>query len=220
MNISKITPEGCRHIARQMLVLTLLASPLMGCALANVAGDAPPALYVLTVPDTHVADTQLAAAKPAILVGRFAAPAAIDTARIVYQPAPTEVKYYAAARWSDTAPSMIHDLMVEALDHSAQALVMGNRSLALSSDYELVGDIRQFGARPKADGSTEVDVVLAARLVRSSDRAIISSRSFQSVVASEGRGMEPVIAAFNQALQTNLADMTGWVLATASTDKR
>lgn len=220
MNMSKIKMERCRPFARRMLVLAMMTSPLMGCALANVASEAPPELYVLTIPDTLISETQVVSQKPAILVSNFTAPAAIDTTRIVYQPSATEVKYYAGARWSDTAPSMIHGLMVEALDHSGQALVMGNRNLALSSDYEMVGDIRQFAARPTASGTTEVNVVLMVRLVRSSDRQIIGSRSFQSIVASDGGGMPPVIAAFNQALQTNLADMTGWVLATASTDKR
>lgn len=208
-----------RHPLREFTLFSILAIGLSGCALANVAGETAPELYVLSAPVLEPLPTGTATTKPTMLVGDFAAPAAIDTTRILYQPTPNEVKYYAGARWTDSVPKMVHGLLVETLDKSGGAVALDDRSLALKSEFELVGDIRRFGASPNAEGKSVVDVAMIVRLVRASDRSIVDARSFEASATTKGSGMKPVIAAFDEALGKTVTDITAWAIATASTAK-
>lgn len=219
MTMKDCTQMKSRLSMRKFALLSSLALGLSGCALANVAGDAAPDLYVLSAPTLESLPAGSLTAKPTMLVGEFSAPATIDTARILYQPNATEVKYYAGARWTDSVPKMVHGLLVETIDKSGGAIALDDRSLALKSDFELVGDIRRFGASPNAEGKTVVDVAINVRLVRSSDRSIVDGRSFEASVATNGSGMKPVIEAYNTALGKTIGDIAAWAVASASTGK-
>lgn len=219
MTMKDCTQMNSRQPMRKIVMLSILALGLSGCALANVAGDAAPDLYVLSAPTLDPLPAGGQTSKPTMLVGEFSAPASIDTARILYQPTANEVKYYAGARWTDSVPKMVHGLLVETIDKSGGAVALDDRSLALKSDFELVGDIRRFGASPNAEGKSVVDVAIIVRLVRSSDRSIVDGRSFEASAATKGSGMKPVIDAYNEALGKTVGDITAWAVSAASTGK-
>lgn len=208
-----------RQLPRKFAMLSILALGLSGCALANVASDAAPDLYMLSAPTLEALPADSQTSKPTMLVGEFSAPASIDTARILYQPNANEVKYYAGARWTDSVPKMVHGLLVETIDKSGGAVALDDRSLALKSDFELVGDIRRFAASPDAEGKSIVDVAVIVRLVRSSDRSIVAGRSFGASATTQGSGMKSVIDAYDAALGKTVSDITAWAIAAASTGK-
>ena len=202
--------------AARFLLLAFAALPLGACALADVASGPAPSLYVLTAPEAAAAGS---CAGTQLIVEEFSAPAAIDTARIVYKPSPNEIAYYAGARWADRAPRMIASLLVETLaDSGAFAAVVGPET-SVRSDFALLGDIRAFEAYrdPSAGlgaGATKVKVSLFVRLVRMRDRAIVSSEVF-TAEAPAGSGMDAIVAAYDAALGKVLGDIGQWAAARA-----
>lgn len=200
-------------LARFALLAAGLA-PLGACALADVASGPAPSLYVLTAPAAELpATAQVTQAQ--LVVEEFSAPAAIDTTRIVFQPSPNEIKYYAGARWSDRAPSMIASLLVETLTDTGRfpaVIGPGNR---VRADLALVGDIRTFAAyKPEGagfgEGAANVRVALFVRLVNVRDRSIVASREFSTEAPSAGIGMEGIVGAYDAALDTVLSEIAVW----------
>ncbi|HEY4343070.1 MAG TPA: ABC-type transport auxiliary lipoprotein family protein [Parvibaculum sp.] len=192
-------------------IVFLLAGSLGGCALANVASDPAPQLFTLTSAHPNAAGT---AATPTaqILVDDFSATAAVDTARIVFQPSANELKYYADARWTDRAPQMIQTLMIETLENSGRFASVAARGSEIRGDYVLKGDIRQFAAEANGEQTT-VRIDFFTRLVRIGDRSIVASRDFNVTVPVTGSGIASVVAAYDAALRQNLSEIMLWTLA-------
>lgn len=193
-------------------IVFLLMGPLGGCALANVASEPPPQLFTLTA-----AHPNAVAGEPSarILVDEFSAPAAVDTARIVFQPNPNEIKYYADARWTDRAPAMIQALAVETLENSGRFMSVSPRGSEIRGDFVLTGDIRQFAGEANGE-ETVARVDFFARLVRIDGRSIVASRDFNVGVPVTGSGIASVVAAYDAALRQNLSEIMLWTLAETS----
>ena len=198
------------------LCVMLAVSPLGACALADVASGPPPSLYVLKAPASGEAQPG-GMVTAQIVVEDFAAPAAIDTTRIVFQPGENEIAYYAGARWSDRAPRMISALLVETLAQTGKFPAIVGPGSTARMDYALVGDIRSFSARRDAaaglgQGTTRVRVAFYVRLLRARDRSIVAAREFTSEADAPGSGMANVVAAYDAALGTVLAEIADWTL--------
>jgi cholesterol transport system auxiliary component len=201
-----------KRFAKLGLIL-LLAAPLGACALADVASGPAPRLFTLT--SAHPTPPASAGPKIALQISELSAPAAIDTTRIVFQSSPNEIKYYAEARWSDSAPRMIQMLAAETLQDSNGFASVSARGSDLNGDYALIGEIRQFAAEAgqgtKAD-DVGVRVDLFMRLVRVEDRKIVASRDFNVSVPVTGSGIASVVAAYDAALRSVLDGITLWTL--------
>lgn len=188
-----------------------LMAALSGCALANVASEPAPQLFMLTAAHPNAAGAAVAPAAN-LLVDDFSATAAIDVPRIAFQPNPNEIKYYAGARWSDRAPQMIQSLMVETLENSGRFAFVAARGSEIRGDYLLKGDIRQFAAEAKGE-QTSVRVDFLVRLIRIDDRSILASRDFNVSVPVTGSGIASVVAAYDAALHQNLNEIMLWASA-------
>lgn len=205
-------PSMFGKIARGVLLAVLIA-PLGACALADVASGPPPSLYVLTAPSP---DTPAARIDAQLVVEEFSAPAALNTSRIVFQPSPNEIKYYAGARWADRAPAMIASLLVETLSDTGRFSAVVGPGNQARTDISLIGDIRAFGAFRDADaglgdGATKVRVALFVSLVNARDRRVVASREF-SAEAPAGSGIDGIVAACDTALDTVLTEIAGWTV--------
>ncbi|MDO8288953.1 MAG: ABC-type transport auxiliary lipoprotein family protein [Parvibaculum sp.] len=191
--------------------LVALGAALSGCALANVASEPAPQLFTLTAaPMAAVALPADSASKSvSILVDEFAASAALNTARIAFQPNPNELKYYAGARWADLAPLMIQALTVETLQSSGAFASVAARGTEIRGDFILKGDVRQFAAETAGE-TTQVRVALFIRIVSRTDHSVLASKSFEAVTPLEGRGMESVVGAAQKSLSAVLTEVTLW----------
>lgn len=197
-------------------VVAFAMLPLGACALASIASEPAPDLYVLTAASPE-APAGAANALAQVVVEEFAAPAAVDSSRIVFQPSPNEIKYYAGARWSDRAPRMIAALTVETLHNTGRFPAVIGSGGGARTDLALTGDIRRFSAARAAQQglgppATEARVVFFARLLRASDRSIVASREFSATVPAASGKMADIIAAYDAALGQVLAEMALWTL--------
>ena len=188
----------------------VLAMGLQACALATVGIVAPPDIYVLTTPDID-----LGADRPRLslllVVDEPYAPAALDSNRVVYQPSPNEIRYFANARWSDRVPQMVQVLLVDLLDRSGKFQAVGRRAAGMRSDYLVRLSILTFGAETGGTEAETVRVVLNAQLVRRFSDEIVAGRRFETVAQLEGKGMINVVGAFDRATSAALGDIAAWI---------
>lgn len=182
---------------------------LAGCA-ALVPGDAPQ-LYVLSPKSSfeeslpHV-DWQLIVELPVAAAG-------LNTTRIAVSRTPLTMEYYARANWTDRAPVLVQTLLIESFENSGKIVSVGRESIGLRSDYVLKTELREFEA--VEDGTrTLAHVRLNAKLIKMPERSIIATTTVERKVPVEIRGIDGVVAAFDDALGKVMRRIVEWTLTT------
>ena len=191
-------------------VFCALGATLGGCALVDIANSPAPQFFTLTA--APAASDEGAPSPAMILVDDFTASAALNSARIAYQPNPNELKYFAGARWIDLAPLMVRNLTVETLENSHRFASVAARGAEIRGDYVLKGDIRQFAAEG-ADGKLQVRIDFFMRVVSNVNRTVVAAKDFTAVEPVEASGIASIVTAYDKALARNLAAITDWTAA-------
>jgi cholesterol transport system auxiliary component len=138
--------------------------------------------------------------------------ALLDSQRIAVRPSPDRLQTYKGARWADTAPEMVQLALVEAFEDSGKIEAV-SRWGGGRGDFGLYTDLRSFETVYEG-GQPRVVVEIQARLVQFRDgRGLVAARRFRTEVAPAGAEIEPVVAAFGEALSGIGADIVGWSLA-------
>ncbi len=189
-----------------------LAVVLSGCeGLVPALGGPPANLYTLTPKNTFTKELQRV--RWQLVVDEPLASGGLNIDRIALRHSPTELKYFARARWTERAPRMVQTLMVESFENSGAIVAVGRKAIGLRSDYNLITELREFQAEYfESDGVPTVRVRLNAKLVKQPRRAIVASRTFESTIKSEGKAMRHVIRAFDQALGKVLRHTVEWTI--------
>ena len=189
-----------------------LAVVLSGCEGLVPALSGPPAnLYTLTPKNTFTKELQRV--RWQLVVDEPLASGGLNIDRIALRHSPTELKYFARARWTERAPRMVQTLMVESFENSGAIVAVGRKAIGLRSDYNLITELREFQAEYfESDGVPTVRVRLNVKLVKQPRRAIVASRTFESTIKSEGKAMRNVIRAFDQALGKVLRHTVEWTI--------
>ncbi|MDP6564168.1 MAG: ABC-type transport auxiliary lipoprotein family protein [Alphaproteobacteria bacterium] len=198
------------HWWTAVAALTLLA--LAGCeSFLPKFGGPPPNLYTLTPKSTFAED--LPTVTWQLVVEEPVASGGLNTDRIALRDSPTEVDYFARARWTERAPRMVQTLLVESFENSKRIVAVGRQAIGLRSDYNLKTELREFQAEYfEAGGLPSARVRLNAKLVKQPKRAIVASHTFQAVVKAKGSDMSHIIKAFDGALGKVLRDIVEWSL--------
>jgi cholesterol transport system auxiliary component len=189
-----------------------LALGLAGCAglLQDLGGPAPN-LYTLTPKSTFSKGLPRVAWQ--LVVEEPIASGGLNVERIALRAVPTELKYFARARWTERAPRMVQTLLVESFENSGAIVAVGRKAIGLRSDYNLKVDLREFQAEYfDADGIPTIRVRLNAKLVQQPLRTIIASKTYEAAIKAEGTDMQQVILAFDKALGKVLRRTVEWTL--------
>ncbi len=196
------------------LAVATMAFGLLGCdsLIPNLTG--PPAnLYTLTPKSTFASG--LPKVTWQLVVEEPVASGGLDVDRIALRASPTELKYFARARWTERAPRMVQTLLVESFENSEAIIAVGRKAIGLRSDYNLITELREFQAEYfGTDGIPTIRVRLNAKMVQQPRRAIVASRTFESSIKSEGKNIKQIIRAFDQALGKVLRHAVEWTLKT------
>jgi cholesterol transport system auxiliary component len=195
-------------VRRISLFLTLLV--LGGCSASNLlapSGD-PAKLYTLNAPQT-VASSAVAAHWQ-LLIAMPDAPLEVNSVRIAIAPSPTRIDYYANVAWADRPPAMLQDMLLESFDRSGRIAAVQRQSGGLKSDFVLTCELRDFQVEA-GPGDPVAHIRIAARLVRSRDRTIVATRSFESATPASGN-FDGAIAAFDSGLKSMLPQIVDWTL--------
>ena len=199
-------------ILLKVFAAVYLAVALSGCeGLVPRLGGPPANLYTLTPKNTFTKELQRV--RWQLVVDEPLASGGLNIDRIALRHSPTELKYFARARWTERAPRMVQTLMVESFENSGAIVAVGRKAIGLRSDYNLITELREFQAEYfEPDGVPTVRVRLNAKLVKQPRRAIVASRTFESTIKSKGKAMRHVIRAFDQALGKVLRHTVEWTI--------
>lgn len=187
----------------------------LGIALAGCSGSLlpppppPPDLYRLSPAEDTPSPGPPVTAQ--ILVGAISAPGALDTVRIALSASPTRLEYFASAEWTDRAPVIFQNLLLDTLTRSGRFTRVAHRSLALHADYLVVGALRHFEADYRAGATPQIMVTVDLQLVRMSDGNIVAERRFTAVAPASQNTVPAVVDAFDVASHHVLGDVPSWL---------
>jgi len=191
--------------------LAFAALLLAGCGGILPNSGPAPDMFTLTPKNTFRPD--LPAVAWQLVVEEPLASGGVDTNRIVIQPSPVEIKFYADARWSERAPRLVQTLLVESFENSKKIVAVGRQTVGLRSDYNLKSELREFQAEV-FDGSKTptVRVRLTAMLVKQPRQEIVASQSFEFTEKARSGAIGDVVLAFDEALGKAMRRAVEWTL--------
>ncbi|MBB5214850.1 ABC-type transport auxiliary lipoprotein family protein [Parapusillimonas granuli] len=202
-----------RPAARLAVVLSTLL--LTACSLVPKAES--PSVYLL--PATPGAPANAAGAPaPLPLTLRVATPysgAILDSTRIMVVPeGTTQIQAYAGARWSDRAPALLRDRLVDVLrERNGFRDVAGARNNA-RADLELRSELLAYQVEHPA-GRPTVHIVLQASLVALDSNRIQAGRRFEVSRVARDRRMPEVVDAFGAASGELAGQVAEWARSEA-----
>ncbi|MCO2962887.1 ABC transporter [Pseudomonas aeruginosa] len=147
-----------------------------------------------------------AAARPSLV---------LESPRIAVRPHGDEISVYQGARWSDPAPSLLRDRLMQAFQTDGRVRGLSSDDSNLQADFELGGDLRAFQTE-YPNGQASALIRYDARLVRTDDKRVVASRRFEVSQPVDGKKVAAVVSAFGKAGDTLSAQVLDWTLRQAS----
>lgn len=148
-------------------------------------------------------------------IGKPQAGDALNSPRIAVLPQGDVVSSYKGARWSDPAPVLLRNRLLDAFISDGRLRGLSNDDSTVQADFELGGQLQAFQSEYAA-GGVSVRVRLDARLVDGRSQRILASRRFEVSQAVAGAAVPNVVAAFGQASDRLSAQVIEWTLAQAA----
>jgi cholesterol transport system auxiliary component len=186
----------------------LWVSLLAGCSILPKA----------EVPDVYLlpsAKQPAATGAPVTWTLRVTTPQAsglVDSSHIAVVPGEDKITTYKAARWSDRAPLLLRDRLIDTFRADGRVPAVSNDDTNLHADRELDGQLRSF--QSVYENGTPVAVVrYDAQLVDAADHRILATRSFEVREAAGGKEVPQVVAAFGRASDALAGEVVAWTLA-------
>ncbi|MBE7374311.1 ABC-type transport auxiliary lipoprotein family protein [Pseudomonas lopnurensis] len=195
-----------RRVPIRYLVLPILLGLLSGCTLLP---EAEP-IRVFLLPTGDVAAASSAPQLDRTL--RIHTPQAsrvLAGPRIAVVPEGNQISSYQGARWSDAAPTLLRDRLIEAFRQSGQLGAVSSEDGGLQADLALLSDLRAFQSE-YVEGTPQVVIRLDAQLASTADQRILASRRFEIRQPSAGTQLENVVSAFGQASDELSRQLLAW----------
>jgi len=175
-------------------------------------------VYVLPVTGDASATAVPAAAGAQAWSLRVVRPAAgvhLAGQRIVVMPEDNRVSVYQGAGWSDPAPVLVRDRVLEAFRADGRVGALSSDERQLHADFELDSDLRAFQSEYRG-GRPEAVLRLDARLVHTASRRIVASRTFEQRQPTEDPAVPAVDQAFGTAADRLSAAVVDWTVREAA----
>ncbi|NQE47556.1 MULTISPECIES: ABC-type transport auxiliary lipoprotein family protein [Herbaspirillum] len=196
---------------RPLLRIALLTSSLALTACSILPKADPLAVYRLPTP--AIASTAIAPAGSAYRSLRIVAPTAnrsIDSERILVLPEGDVVKSYAGVRWSDPAPQLLRDRLLDAFQADGRFPRLSGDNANIAAEVELNGALNAFQTEYR-QGVPTVVIIYEARLVDTISRQQLAARRFVVVQPVAGSQVPEVVTAFGSASQRLANEVVAWV---------
>ncbi|MCL4720930.1 MAG: membrane integrity-associated transporter subunit PqiC [Gammaproteobacteria bacterium] len=205
--------HSCLPIRRRLRlpgVLLVMAAFAGSCTLV----DTKPAS--LPVYDLRLAGPESPGGEPVSWQLAIDEPIALEPvagARIVTRTREGALGVLEGGRWAARAPELVQAVLVEGFARSGRITGATRLGSGAPGDCTLLTDLRVFEYH---QARREVQLTLAASLACGPAGRIAAVRTFASTVAVQGRGLAPVVAAFQQAVDGVVPELVGWTLASGS----
>ncbi|MCK6408239.1 ABC-type transport auxiliary lipoprotein family protein [Thauera sp.] len=149
---------------------------------------------------------------------RIARPAAgvhLSGQRIVVVPEDNRVSVYKGAGWSDPAPVLVRNRLLDAFRADGRVAALSSDDKQWQADFELDSELRAFQGEYR-DGHPEAVVRLDARLVHTATRRIVASRTFEVRTVAADAAVPAVVQAFGDGADRLSAEVVDWTVRAAS----
>ncbi|MEO6925163.1 MAG: ABC-type transport auxiliary lipoprotein family protein [Rhodanobacter sp.] len=136
----------------------------------------------------------------------------LDSTRIAVVPEGNIITSYQGARWSDSAPRLLRDRLLDAFRTDARFAALSSDDAQLQADLELTGDLRAFQSE-YVHGVPVVVIRYDAQLVQGRSQKIMATHRFDIRQPVNGKEVPQVVTAFGLATDRLAAQVLGWVIA-------
>ena len=134
----------------------------------------------------------------------------LDSTRIAVLPEGNIITSYQGARWSDSAPRLLRDRLLDAFRTDGRFAALSSDDAQLQADLELTGDLRAFQSE-YVHGVPVVVIRYDAQLVQRRSQKIMAARRFDIRQPVAGKEVPQVVTAFGQATDQLAAQVISWV---------
>ena len=131
-----------------------------------------------------------------------------DTVRIAVSTAPGKIEYFAGAEWADRGPRLFQTALLQTFENAGRIMAVGDRSAVPVADIVLQTDIRKMEMDVRG-GAPRATVSIYARL-NDGKGQIYAVRRFDAAVPASSQRADDVVAAFDGAFGSIIADLVAW----------
>jgi len=199
---------------RQTLSRLALSGLIVALAACSILPESETLRIFLLPTATTSQQTHAPALQHALRIHTPQASRILSSARIAVVPQGNQISGYRNARWSDAAPILLRDRLIEAFQSDGRMPSVSNEDVNLYADLGLHSDLRAFQSE-YVDGKPQILIRLDARLVNLHDQSTLASRRFEVRQPSADPSVESVVEAFGQASDTLSRDVLEWTLTHA-----
>jgi ABC-type uncharacterized transport system auxiliary subunit len=136
---------------------------------------------------------------PALLIGRIAAPEALQDGRIRYRSRSNEVGAYEYHRWTERPAVMVQDLLLRTLRGSGKYRQVQEASSAAAGDYLVRG--RLYDLEEIDDPGIRTRVSLRLELVDRKTGMVVWNHDYDRLDPVEGKAIHDVVLSLERNLQ-------------------
>lgn len=198
------------HSLPRVVLLGLLVT-LSAC---SILPESEPLRIYLLPTTTSPQQASEPALQHALRVNTPQASRILSSPRIAVVPQGNQISSYGGARWSDAAPVLLRDRLIEAFQRDGRMPSVSNEDVNLYADLSLHSDLRAFQS-VYIDGKPMVLITLDARLVNRNDQHTLANRRFEVRQPSADPSVESVVEAFGRASDTLSQEILDWTLSHA-----
>ncbi len=206
--------QASQPLRRPALTLSLALAPLLGLLLTGCSllpKSAPVDLYQLpsALPQRAPSASGAAPRPESLRVTRPTAGTLLAGQRIIVLPAGDRVSYYKGAQWSEPAPLLLRNRLLDALRSDGRLATLSSDDRMLQADFELDGELRAFQSIYQG-GKPQVLLQLDLRLVQPATQRIVASRRFEQLQPASVTALPAVVSAFGQASDRLALQVVDW----------
>ena len=138
----------------------------------------------------------------------------LNANRMVVYAQPGVVQFYKNARWRDSAPILILEMLLQAFQDSANLAGIGTPTSRLRADFVLQLDLQEFQAEYRSAQAPTVVIRLSAQFVDNSTNRALATHTFTVEQPCTGTDLPSVFAGFQEALNRTLPLVVAWAAET------
>nr|WP_319527102.1 ABC-type transport auxiliary lipoprotein family protein [Pseudomonas laurentiana] len=138
----------------------------------------------------------------------------LNSPRIAVVPQGDLISSYKGARWSDPAPTLLRNRMLDAFQRDGRVQQLSADDSNLQADYELVGELHSFQSEYGAQGLNVV-IRLDARLIQGRTQRVLASQRFEVHQPLSDKQVPAVVEGFGQASDQLMAQLVDWTVRQA-----
>jgi phospholipid/cholesterol/gamma-HCH transport system substrate-binding protein len=138
----------------------------------------------------------------------------LDTQNILFRPGKDDSPLPPGARWADNLSRLLQEKIVQSFENAGQLNQVSRNADAVTGDFQLLVDIRNFQLLTKPTPTAEVE--LSVKIADSGGK-ILDARIFHYTAPAKSTDTEAAVAAFQEALSKALTELVSLASAALAT---